>query len=151
MRDLDGQVLRVFTSAGGANGKDSWSWSEDYVYGPAGLLASETPQGRHRFHLDHLGTPRLVTDGNGLELGLHHYYPFGEEATLASQDAERLKFTGHERDMLSGNITNGDSFDYMHARTYAPLLGRFISPDPLGGNPLAPQSWNRYAYVAMIP
>jgi hypothetical protein len=31
----------------------------------------------------------------------HVYYPFGEEATAFNQDTERLKFTGHERDLAS--------------------------------------------------
>jgi hypothetical protein len=30
-------------------------------------------------------------------------------------------------------------------------LGRFLSFDPVGGNPAAPQSWNRYAYVLGNP
>ncbi|MEO8218778.1 MAG: RHS repeat-associated core domain-containing protein, partial [Acidobacteriota bacterium] len=151
VRDLDGQVLRVFTSSGGAIGRDSWSWSEDYVYGPGGILATESAQGRRHFHLDHLGTPRMITDGGGFKLSRHDYYAFGEEASGVSQDAEVRKFTGHERDMLSGNVTSGDSFDYMHARYYAPLNGRFLSPDPIEGDPGSPQSWNRYTYVLDDP
>ncbi|MEO8218882.1 MAG: RHS repeat-associated core domain-containing protein [Acidobacteriota bacterium] len=151
VRDLDGQVLRVFTSSGGAIGRDSWSWSEDYVYGPGGILATESAQGRRHFHLDHLGTPRMITDGGGFKLSRHDYYAFGEEASGVSQDAEVRKFTGHERDMLSGNVTSGDSFDYMHARYYAPLNGRFLSPDPIEGDPGNPQSWNRYTYVLDDP
>jgi RHS repeat-associated protein len=59
------------------------------------------------------------------------------------QDGERMKFTGHERD-----ATN---LDYMHARSYLPWTGRFLSVDPGGFDPSQPQSWNRYAYVLNNP
>lgn len=39
----------------------------------------------------------------------------------------------------------------MHARYYGPLMGRFLSPDPIIGRPGAPQSWNRYAYTIDNP
>ncbi len=41
--------------------------------------------------------------------------------------------------------------DYMHARYYAPRLGRFLSVDPIGGELLRPQSWNRYVYARNNP
>ena len=48
---------------------------------------------RH-FHLDHLGTPRLITRAGGERVAYHVYYPFGEEATAFNLDSERMKFTG---------------------------------------------------------
>jgi hypothetical protein len=39
----------------------------------------------------------------------------------------------------------------MHARHYSPLVGRFLSVDPAGALPSAPQSWNRYTYVFNRP
>jgi RHS repeat-associated protein len=59
-----------------------------------------------------------------------------------------MKYTGHERDLLA---SNPNTLDYMHARYYSPTAGRFLSVDPVLGNPSAPQSWNRYAYVANNP
>jgi RHS repeat-associated protein len=64
-----------------------------------------------------------------------------------------MKFTGHERDLgvLGSNV---DDLDYMHARYYRPLVGRFLSVDPLLNAKRAqknPQSWNRYAYVESNP
>jgi RHS repeat-associated protein len=49
------------------------------------------------------------------------------------------KFTGKERDAESG-------LDYFLARYYNSNMGRFLSPDPLGGSLLNPQSLNRYSY-----
>jgi RHS repeat-associated protein len=40
---------------------------------------------------------------------------------------------------------------YVHARHQDVPLGRFLSPDQLGGKPEAPQSWNRYAYALSNP
>jgi RHS repeat-associated protein len=95
-------------------------------------------------HLDHLGTPRLMTAEDGHQIGLHAYYPFGEGMALPSESpAERLKFTGHERD--------DSGLDYMHARYYGAVEGRFLSVDPVLGTPDQPQSWNRYAYARNQP
>lgn len=39
----------------------------------------------------------------------------------------------------------------MHARYFSAHLGRFLSPDPIGGKSGIPQTWNRYAYVRGNP
>jgi len=52
--------------------------------------------------------------------------------------------TGKERDAESG-------LDYMEARYYASTMGRFMSPDPLGGHLEDPQTLNRYAYARNNP
>lgn len=54
------------------------------------------------------------------------------------------KFTGKERDTESG-------LDNFEARYLTSSLGRFMSPDPLGGNTENPQTLNRYTYVANNP
>jgi len=79
---------------------------------------------------------------------LHSYFPFGEEL-FPDGDTERMKFTGHERDL--NRAGQGDDLDYMHARYCSPMLGRFLSVDPLGGVEPKPQSWNRYAYALNNP
>ena len=40
---------------------------------------------------------------------------------------------------------------YDHARHQDFGLGRFLSPDSIGGHPANPQSWNRYAYTLGNP
>ncbi|MCP3997973.1 MAG: RHS repeat-associated core domain-containing protein, partial [bacterium] len=79
----------------------------------------------------------------------HKYYPFGEEATLSTQDQHPMKFTGHERDFFAAG--ESDDLDYMHARYCSPHLSRFTSLDPVLGDPAVPQSWNRYSYVRNNP
>jgi RHS repeat-associated protein len=160
IRGLDGKVLREFTSMPDVNTglpTANTQWSKDYVWRDGLLLASVTPTTlggsttrTQHFHLDHLGTPRLVTGDNGVQLGGHAYYAFGAELNLglSEQPNELMKFTGHERDVLA---SDPHMLDDMHARYYSANVGRFLSVDPVLGNPSIPQSWNRYAYVQNNP
>jgi RHS repeat-associated protein len=145
LRGLDNKPLRQYREYNGG-----WTWQKDWVYRDGLLLATVEPTGTKYFHLDHLGTPRRITNSSRAVIASHDYYPFGEEITASSQDAEALKFTGHERDLRDPTKTT-DDLDYMHARFYNPWIGRFLSVDPIGGSPGAPQSWNRYSYVMNNP
>jgi RHS repeat-associated protein len=70
--------------------------------------------------------------------------------TDASQDGERMKFTGHERDLAGAG--GGDDLDYMHARYYSSVLTRFLNPDPVASaKQKIPQSWNKYGYALNNP
>jgi RHS repeat-associated protein len=55
-------------------------------------------------------------------------------------DALGYRFTGKERDSESG-------LDNFEARYLGSSLGRFMSPDPMGGHQEDPQTLNKYAYV----
>jgi RHS repeat-associated protein len=63
-----------------------------------------------------------------------------------------MKFGGHERDNVNAAPLgrNGD-LDYMHARYYNAVAGRFLSTDPVHGKPQLSQSWNAYSYVRDNP
>lgn len=180
IRDFEGRPLREFRISNPINDLEDapWIWVEDYVYageqlvggetaGPYGENSGDIPVDRRRrhFHLDHLGSVRLVTTDTGsVALGVHNYYPYGAEQTALNQEAlnfggnirpEPRRFTGHERDFNGpGNIDNDDYIDYMHARYYDPFAGRFLSPDPVLDLKHAltrPQGWNRYSYVENNP
>ncbi|HEX2062137.1 MAG TPA: RHS repeat-associated core domain-containing protein [Thermoanaerobaculia bacterium] len=143
IRDDTGKVLRRFHQ----NPSGTWSWTEDYIYRGSQLLAAEVPSSekvRH-FHLDHLGTPRLITGNGGAVIAERTYSAFGRALDVDSTPPpdERAQFTGHERDSFQ--------LDYMHARYYDPMVGRFLSVDPGGVDPRRPQSWNRYSYVLNNP
>lgn len=153
MRDASGKVLRELTSRNPTNGTlgtASWTWVRDYVYRDGLLLASRQLEAdgtvsTYRYHLDHLGTPRRVTDTTNHVIGEHSYHAFGPESSEGRVDEPvqtALKYTGHERD---------PDLDYMHARYYDSDMGRFLSVDPGGFYPERPQSWNRYAYVENNP
>ena len=146
IRGLDGKVLREYNEAGG-----SWTWKKDWIYRDGQHAAVIDSGGIKHLHLDHLGAIRRITSSTGSLLVSHDYYPFGQEATSAYADTERMKYTGHERD-LRKTTTTTDDLDYMHARYYNPNLARFLSVDPGRDNtPDAPQSWNLYSYVRNNP
>jgi RHS repeat-associated protein len=144
LRGPDGSVLSAFTRTG-----STYSW-EDYAYREGLLLGAASSNGSVvHFDVDHLGSVRLETDGSGATVKFRDFWPYGEEATPPA-GSERMKFTGHERDL--GNLaSSADDVDYMHARYYRPIWGRFVSADPAGGSAKPPNSWNRYAYAADNP
>lgn len=149
IRDTTGQVLREV-------GSDSagWSW-KDYVYRD-GILTTTvgSREGIRHVHVDQLGSSRVITDRCGSLVTKLATLPFGQEPLPPSSSSpeaeERLRFTGHERDNRLRD-RESDTVDYMHARSYSPVAGRFLSVDPIGGDPRRPGSWNRYAYVLGNP
>jgi RHS repeat-associated protein len=162
LRDFSGKVLREMTSTGAANGSHSnWQWTRDNVWRKGQLLSSVQPSlqpsgastSTYHYHLDHLGTPRVVSDTSGTIIGVHDYAAFGTEnsGSLKEDPESRFKFTGHERDAQGGPL---EPLDSMHARYYNAMWGRFLSVDPTMGVKAAlvsPQKWNRYAYVQNNP
>lgn len=128
------------------------SQTTDYVWRGDKLFGSQSSgAGAEHYALDHLGTIRLVTSDFGDVTAQHAYFPFGEEATPTDQNAQRMKFTGHERDLQATTANPVDDLDYMHARFNSPLTGRFLGVDVSQGRPAIPQSWNRYSYVLGNP
>jgi RHS repeat-associated protein len=131
-----------------------------YAHRQGKILASvdeQAPGGpTHYYHLNYRNTPNIISDTNG-NFDLRVYMAFGEEVTTGGTTFELPhKFTGHERDLgvaFAGSTPGDDDLDYMHARYYWPIFGRFLSVDPSrrGANPKLPQSWNRYAYVLNNP
>jgi RHS repeat-associated protein len=102
---------------------------------------------------DSTGNLTAITNAAGQRIGYHIYYPYGQELTAFNQDTERMKFTGHERDFAS-LAGVGDDLDYMRARHYSAIAGRFVSVDPKLDVPGAagkPQKWNRFAFVLENP
>jgi RHS repeat-associated protein len=128
-----------------------------FVYNLIGQLiaeyttAQQSNSGVSYLTSDPLGTPRVITDGNGNVESRHDYLPFGEELTVGRNsdyviDNVRQKFTSKERDSES-------KLDYFLARYYSSTHGRFTGVDPLlaSAKPIMPQSWNRYAYCNNNP
>jgi RHS repeat-associated protein len=163
IRDFSGNVLRQYEGHD-QSPQMAWLWVEDYIYRDGQLLAAErVPEegGRRHFHLDHLGSPRLVTGRDSKEMSEHDYEPFGLESnyqeTAGGFDREDPKrFTGHERDYAPPGESPASTayLDYMHARYYDPRVARFLSLDTVIDAKAAlvqPQSWNRYQYVRNNP
>ena len=105
------------------------------------------------YHVDHLGTPRVLTDEFGAVISKHALLPFGEEVpapagtgwTIANSTNTHW-FTGHERDTATGS-------DFLLARHYSVNSARFRQRDPSHSNVSFTQdgSWHAYAYVNASP
>jgi RHS repeat-associated protein len=120
--------------------------TKDYYYFGNLLVATQDAAscGRQYYASDHLGTPRLVTNGSAAAVETHNYLPYGEEITSDTTCTPPLQFCAMERDQASGN-------DYDHARFSLTGMGRFLGVDRHSGNPESPQSWNRYSYAGNNP
>lgn len=171
IRDFEGRVIREYR--GEFAGMGPWYWQLDEIYADGKLVAGERQQfgyfengavygGFRHYHLDQIGSVRVVTNATGDSISEHEYYPFGVTRTKTYQEQmnwgdphiDSMRFAGHWRDFLGMlNVENTDYLDYMHARYYDPNLGRFLSVDPSWGSAQlqVPQSWNRYAYVMNNP
>ena len=126
---------------------------------PAGLMP--TPLSVFEYaHRDHLGSVESVTDASGNELVVLGYDPYGERrkpdwtARLTKAEIEALLSAHGER--VSRGFTKHEHLDrtgliHMNGRMYDPRLGRFLSPDPIVGDPTSSQSWNLYSYVGNNP
>ena len=151
LRDLDNTILRLYArNVDRAASTVTWHWIQDSFHDDQGTMLFDVtsraaPQRNLHHATDHLGSPLVTTDQNGNIFATDSLWAYGQDAGT-SGPVGRRRFTGHERDYdLSGRATD---LDYMHARSYSPWLGRFMSVDPARRSQdlAVPQSWNRYAY-----
>ncbi|HEX9983226.1 MAG TPA: RHS repeat-associated core domain-containing protein [Thermoanaerobaculia bacterium] len=147
VRRPDGLLLSQWRDQPLEDGTTAFAREYDYVWRGTTLLATLQPWIGTPLtlfhHPDHLGSRRVISDAFSI-LDTQDYAPFGAGGL---EGAGPLQFTGHERDTDTGP----EYLDYMHARFYNPNWGRFLSVDPVNGNPETPQSWNRYSYVTNNP
>ena len=124
-------------------------------------IASITPEKyKYFFHVDHLGSTRLITDQNGNAVKEFYYEPFGKLTANIEFDYSQHQFMHQETGTLSlsptiraytGQKLDGSGLMYYRARYYNPDLGKFMQADPIVQNPLFSQSFNRYSYVFNNP
>ncbi|MGH8372028.1 MAG: RHS repeat-associated core domain-containing protein, partial [Gammaproteobacteria bacterium] len=87
---------------------------------------------------DPLGNPVAKTDSTGAVIWRQSYTPYGQQYQQADSDGPG--FTGHRNDAATGLV-------YMQARYYDPVIGRFLSVDPVGFSPDSPGHFNLYWYA----
>jgi RHS repeat-associated protein len=115
---------------------------QDFLYA-GDRFAGYYGAGTRFVHPDDLGSSTHTTDHTGAEIQDELYYPFGDRWQVYLLEDER--FAGMQRrDSESG-------LDPTLNRMYTSSLGRWMTPDPMGGDVTNPQSLNRYAYVLNNP
>jgi len=90
---------------------------------------------------DHLGSNVATASVTGAILERSQFAPFGER--LETPTERGPGYTGHFEDSASQT--------YMKARYYGGVVGRFISPDPMGVDPKTGGNFNRYWYANNNP
>jgi RHS repeat-associated protein len=98
------------------------------------------------YHADHLGSSSVITGPTGMLVERMTYYPYGEVKSDSPGTPVNVpyKYTDQELDGSTG------LYDY-GARHYDPVLGRFVSADPIVPDPADPQEFNRYSYARNNP
>ncbi|MGH8050538.1 MAG: RHS repeat-associated core domain-containing protein [Arenimonas sp.] len=93
-------------------------------------------------HTDSLGSPVAYTDQAGTITRIERYTPYGEPSDQMYDQGPG--YTGHVTDSLTG-------LTYAQQRYYDPLIGRFLSPDPVTTDLNAGTNFNRFWYAADNP
>lgn len=94
----------------------------------------------YAIHTDHLGTPRMMSDKNGVLVWSAHYSPFGKATVLENSVSLPLRLPGQYMDAETGT-------HYNYLRDYDPSTGRYLTSDPIGLN----GGINTYVYAANNP
>ncbi len=138
VRGKDGKVLATYVNN---------VVKSQHIYAGGEMIGNYDRTQRRYFLKDHLGSIRTTVNESGAVVGYDDYYPFGlvmpGRSSNSANPNDAYKFTGHERDEEAGL-----TLDYMMARNYDPMIGRFLQIDPLASQFPA---WSPYSYTFNNP
>jgi RHS repeat-associated protein len=129
------QVLEEYTAGGAVQ--------TAYVYGLR-LILQNRGGVQFFYHVDGLGSTRLLTDVTGQAVGRYVYTAFGRHIQQTGSIPNSYLFAGEQLDANLGLY-------YLRARYYDPLVGRFTRLDSFPGQLNVPLSLHRYIYAADDP
>jgi RHS repeat-associated protein len=81
------------------------------------------------YDTDAIGSVVGLSGTSGSYLNSYSYLPFGEDLTKTETIANPFEYVGQ-----FGVMDEGNGLDFMRARFYTPVEGRFMNPDPIGIN-----------------
>jgi len=113
----------------------TYGYEPDSTWGTKPVF-TKTSAGTYYFHLDHLGTPQVLTNKSGLKVWEANYSAFGEVSILNQTVVNNLRFPGQYYDAETG-------LNYNYFRDYDPSTGRYMQSDPIGLD----GGLNAYGYV----
>nr|MDQ3565279.1 hypothetical protein [Pseudomonadota bacterium] len=112
-------------------------------------------------HGDRLGSTELITPGTAAELATaiaanmlerHAFDPYGAPRNPDWTDGSGVWASPTTSRGFTAHDHLGDhQLVHMNGRVYDPLLGRFVSVDPIVSEPLNTQAFNRYGYLSSNP
>lgn len=139
-------IYSVYSASGSILLRDNITTGEttDYVRLGSKTIAELQNNTVEYIFADHLGTPVVGTDQSRNVLWRDSRTPFGESLSALNTRADRVGYTGHIED-------DDLALTYMQARYYDPVLGRFMSSDPVGFAEGGVEYHNRFAYTANNP
>ncbi len=98
------------------------------------------------YHLDGLGSVVALSNTSGTIEASYSYDVFGDATVTGDGHGNPYRFTGRRYDSETETASKPGLY-YYRARMYAPDLGRFLQPDPIGYD----DGMNMYAYVGNNP
>ncbi len=125
--------------------RENTRWVAAWITLALMLLAIASPlcaQTVRYIHTDALGSVVAVTDANRNVIERREYEPYGAQLSPAISDGPG--YAGHVQDAATG-------LTYMQQRYYDPMLGRFLSVDPVTVNSSTGANYNRYWYANNNP
>ena len=135
--DASGALIHVYNK--------SKNEKTDYISAGGMSVARVTNNVPTYLHNDHLGSAVSGTKASGAVDWTEQYSPFGITLKNAAANNNQAGFTGHIKDSATG-------LNYMQARYYDPVIGRFLSIDPVTFMDTGkPEYFNRYSYTANDP
>jgi RHS repeat-associated protein len=136
--------------------------TEERTYvGPSTVVGQQSGRQVFYLHLDRLGSPDATTNEQGTLAGdTECFDAFGKprqyDCQPRSWNQEKLHPNGEYGIATSHGFTGHEHLDetlliHMNGRAFDYRLGRFLSVDPIIGNPANPQSMNPYSYIGNNP
>ncbi|MCC5618314.1 RHS repeat-associated core domain-containing protein [Nostoc sp. CHAB 5836] len=111
----------------------------EYVYGND-LIAQEKGSDRTFYHVDGLGSTRVLTDVSGSIVSTYNYEAYGELINSTGGVENKYLFAGEQFDEALGDY-------YNRARYYNPNTGRFTRRDDYQGRLGEPLTLHKYIYA----
>ncbi|BAZ19040.1 YD repeat protein (plasmid) [Calothrix sp. NIES-4071] len=114
-----------------------------YIYGND--LISQQQNNNHTFyHIDGLGSTRVLTDARGSVVSTYNYEAFGELLNSTGSVDNKYLFAGEQYDSNLGDY-------YLRARYYNAETGRFTRRDDYEGSLGEPLTLHKYIYAHANP
>ena len=105
-----------------------------------GLLSRTDAGGNPAYYtFDAIGNVQQLVTAAGAVANAYAYAPFGALMKRTEAIPNQFQFVGK-----FGVLKEGNGLNFMRARFYEPVTGRFVTEDPVG---LDPHSINLYRYV----